>query len=351
MTHKVQDLNRRNLSFSKSRVRELLPEYFAESYPNIITFLEKYYEYLEDENIDSFKTEVNQIFVARDPYQVDLDKLDYILQEIGNGLKTASFFDNPRIMTGLLSRFYRVKGSLNSIEGFFRGFFGQEVTVEYPKNKMFIVGQSEIGYESLKFIQNNALYQIFSILIKSPLSTTDYNDLYLKFVHPAGFYYAGQVEIEGVKAFGITVDSGGSGIRPAAEGGLILASEAPFTTFPITNTAFDVDKAFATQAVEGDSFFTISDFTQLTGLIDSASVTYRMRLDDPISNYQALTPTQLETYYSSLSEIISPNSFTFDDSDRQDSALTSAPDFAMTIETMDNDMFTVLNDSIGDSFY
>ena len=94
MTHKVQDLNRRNLSFSKSKVREVLPEYFVESYPNIVTFLEKYYEYLEAENDDSFKRQINQLFVLRDPDQVDLDKLDYILQEIGNGLKSASFFDN-----------------------------------------------------------------------------------------------------------------------------------------------------------------------------------------------------------------------------------------------------------------
>lgn len=313
MTHKVQDLNRRNLSFSKSKVREVLPEYFVESYPNIVTFLEKYYEYLEAENDDSFKRQINQLFVLRDPDQVDLDKLDYILQEIGNGLKSASFFDNPRLMTSLLSRFYRFKGSRSSIEGFFRGFFGQEVSIEYPKRNMFIVGESEIGYESIRFIQDNALYQIFSILIKSGIQTSSYNDLYLKFVHPAGFYYAGQVTIETSREFGLTSFS--ENLRDSVEAPIYF-SEA--------------------------SFASETEFTQLTGLIDSvgSGPDYRARLDQFISAYQDLTPTQLDTFYSSMTEIITPNSFTFDDSDRQDSALASAPDFSITLETMDNDMYT-----------
>lgn len=319
MTHKIQDLNRRNLSFSKSKVREVLPEYFAESYPNIITFLEKYYEYLEANNDDSFKRQVNQLFVLRDPDQVDLDKLDYILQEIGNGLKSSSFFDNSRLMTQLLSRFYRVKGSRSSIEGFFRGFFGQEVNIEYPKKNMFIVGESQIGYESLRFIQDNALYQIFSLLIKSSLSTSTYNDLYLKFVHPAGFYFAGQVEIEGQKDFTL----------------------ASFSEDPT-----DIVEApiYLSQA----SISTGTAFTQLTGLLDSGATedAYRTQFETPISQYQALTSSQLENYYSSITQLFTPNSFTFDDSDSRDSASAATPDFSLALETMDNDMFTrYLSDS------
>lgn len=319
MTHKVQDLNRRNLSFSRSKVREVLPEYFVESYPNIVTFLEKYYEYLEAENDDSFKTQVNQLFVLRDPDQVDLDKLDYILQEIGNGLKSSAFFDNPRLMTSLLSRFYRFKGSRSSIEGFFRGFFGLESTVEYPKRNIFIVGESEIGYESIRFIQDNELYQIFSLLIKVGVSTSEYNDLYLKFVHPAGFYYAGQVEVETIKDF--TLSSFSEDPRDSA-GSPIYISEAPISFAPA--------------------------FTQLTGLIDSDSVdeAHRINFNETIDKYSSLTSSQVEDYYSSITKIFTPNSFTFDDSDTRDSALAATPDFSLTFETMDNDMFTrYLSDS------
>lgn len=291
MTHKVQDLNRRNLSFSKSKVKEVLPEYFADAYPNLVTFLEKYYDYLDDENASSFKREINNLFVARDPDQVDADKLDYILQEVGNGLKSASFFDNPRLMTTLLSRFYRVKGSLSSIEGFFRGFFGQEVTIEYPKNKMFIVGESDIGYESQKFIQNNKLYQIFSILIKSALSTVEYNDLYLKFVHPAGFYFAGQVELEGTRSFGLEGLFGADSILPADVAAVIYDEVA---TFGMTSLA-----------------------TELTALFDSdanSTNDYRISINEYVNKYKYITVDQMNKFYTRNETILTPNSFTFDDS-------------------------------------
>jgi hypothetical protein len=291
MTHKVQDLNRRNLSFSRSKVKEVLPEYFADAYPNLVTFLEKYYEYLEDENANSFKTEINNLFIARDPEQVDEDKLDYILQEVGNGLKSASFFDNPRLMTSLLSRFYRVKGSLNSIEGFFRGFFGQEVTIEYPKNQMFIVGNSEIGYDSQKFIQNNKLYQIFSILIKSAIATAEYNDLYLKFVHPAGFYFAGQVELEGTRSFGLEGLFGADSVLPEDVAAVIYSDVG---TFGMTSLA-----------------------TELTALYDSdanSTNDYRISISEYVEKYKYLTIDQMNKFYTRNEEILTPNSFTFDDS-------------------------------------
>jgi len=311
MTHLVQDLNRRNLSFSQSKVREVLPEYFVESYPNIVTFLEKYYDYLESINDDSFKRQINQLFVLRDPDQVDLDKLDYILQEVGNGLKSSSFFDNPRLMTSLLTNFYQVKGTRSSIEGFFRGFFGQEITVEYPKRNIFVVGESEIGYESEKFVQDNALYQIFSILIKSGLSTSTYNDLYLKFVHPAGFYFAGEVELEGNKAFGIT----------------------PFTESQLRDSAGIV--VYSSQA----SFGSGTGFAQLTRLRQVGDSNYRSNLNLLVSAYQDI-PVEELSIYGSFTELLDTNSFTFDDSSIRDSDENATPDFSLTLETMDNEIFT-----------
>ena len=45
---------------------------------------------------------------------------------------------------------------------------------------------------------------------------------------------------------------------------------------------------------------------------------------------------ELNKFYSSVAELLSPNSFTFDDSISVD----SGPDMSMTTETMDNDMYT-----------
>ena len=309
MINAVEDLDRRNLSFSKSKVREVLPEYFEESYPNLVLFLEKYYEYLEGENRQSFKTQINSLFVSRDPEQTSVDNLDFLIEEFGNGLKSSAFFDNPRLMTSLLAKFYRVKGSLASIEGFFRGFFGENVVVEYPKQSLFTVGDSKVGYDSLKFIQDNALYQTFSLLIKTPFSTADWRDLYLKFVHPAGFYYQGQVITQTEKAFGLT-----------------SISENPLA-IPVTPLV-----------LSSEGFITLGTvFTETTALWDSnndAINDYRFNVSQPLGSYSLLTTDKLDGFYSTISELVIPNSFTFDDSD------ITRPDFSLALETMDNDMFT-----------
>jgi len=314
MSHSVEDLNRRNLSFSRSKVREVLPEYFQESYPTLITFLEKYYDYLQGEADDAFKTQINRLFVARDPEQNSTEELDLLLNEIGAGLKSASFFSRPRLMTALLSRFYRVKGSLVSIEGFFRGFFGEEVAVIYPKRDLFVVGESHVGHGDLKRIQNNARYQLRSLVYKTGLSVQDWQDLYVKFVHPSGFYYEGELETIGTKEFGLSSTS----VNPLESDGnpIILSTGDGAITTPFTQIVARYDS-------DGDA---VNDFV--------------FTVDQPISAFDSITLTSLSSLYTSVAEILTPNSFTFDDS------ANPGPDFSMSLETMDNAMYTrYLSDS------
>ena len=307
MTHRIDDQNRRDLNFATDKVRELLPSYFLEDYPNLVSFLEYYYEYVEGTADDAFKTQINNLFSIRDISQTSLENLDLIINEIGNGLQVASFFQEPRLMTRLLAAFYRSKGSLLSTEGFFRAFYDEEVTVEYPKDQIFIVSESEIGYESQKFIQDDELYQIFSILIKVGLSVSEYETLYKRFVHPAGFHFAGQVQTEKQVILGIT----GSGEDPLDSADqFILTGTASLTTEP--------------------------QFSELTALIDSDGTNIRIGVNQTIDVYQDLTTQELDRFYSNIAEILSPNSFTFDN----DSDGTARPDTSITLETMDNSMFT-----------
>lgn len=314
MTHSVQDLNRRNLSFSRSKVREVLPEYFQESYPALITFLEKYYDYLQGDADDAFKTQINRLFVARDPEQNSSEELDLLLNEIGVGLKSASFFKQPRLMTSLLSRFYRVKGSLASAEGFFRGFFGEEVTVIYPKRDLFTVGESHIGYGDLKRIQNNSRYQIRSLVYKTGISVQDWQDLYIKFVHPSGYYYEGELETVGEKEFGLSFTA----VNPLESDGnpIIISTGDAVIANPFTQIVARYDS-------NGDD---VNDFV--------------ITVDQPVSTFNAISLENLGGLYTSLAEILTPNSFTFDDS------ANPGPDFSMSLETMDNAMYTrYLSDS------
>ena len=310
MTHQVEDYNRRDINFATDKVRELLPEYFLSEYPSLVAFLEAYYDYLGGTADDAFKTEINSLFAVRDIDQTTLSNLDELINEIGNGLQVASFFQEPRLMAKLLPGFYRSKGTLLSVEGFFRAFYNAEVTIEYPKDQIFIVGESEIGSESLRYIVDNRLYQIFSILIKSGISVADYQQLYKRFVHPAGFYFAGQVSLE-------------------TDFALNLAT-APGIEDPLDSAAV------ASSLVGTASLDPTTGFAQITGLVDSSDgKEIRIALDQDIAVYEDLSSTVVDGFYENIRDVLTPNSFTFDDS-----ADPVGPDMSLSLENMDNTMFT-----------
>ena len=322
----INDNNRQNIILRTSKVGEVVPEFFQEDNSKLISFLESYYNYLDSNVSDGFGYKIQQLINARDAQQTTTDNLDQLIQEIGNGLKAASFFQKPRLMTKLLGDFYRAKGSLNSAEGFFKGFFGIDAEIEYPKQKLFTLANSSdsdisagrvngsaVGYESQKFLTNDGIYQTFSILVKCGLSTVDYVNLYKRFVHPAGFHFAGEV---------LAINEGL--LSPSALGLDPLDSDEPFSVlnvgalsaapFSLPMTAF-LDSGTRNLYMDGDAF--------------------RVRTDQTINDYTTLTATRLGSYYASIAEIMHPNSFTFDDS-----SASPRPDISMTTETMDNEIFT-----------
>jgi len=323
MAHQLNDKNRRHPTLTTAKTGEVLPEYYEVDNPKLITLLDEYYNFLDSDGAQSFADQIEQIHKARDISSTRNNFLDELITELGNGLTQSSFFQNPRLMAKLLAGFYRSKGTLVSAEGFFRGFFGEEVVVEYPKEQIFIVGDSKIGFDSQKFIQDNGIYQIFSILLKVGISTRDYQALYKRFVHPAGFHFAGEVAIlEEAK------------IGPFSNG---LTAQG---LNPIDSDA--LNPIFITQA----SPLLATEFTELTALIDSGGNddVYRVGINQQISVYQNLTASSLTNFYPSIISLLTPNSFTFDDS-----TATGGPDFSMTLETMDNSKFTRYTANILDS--
>jgi len=322
MAHTLKEKNRRQPTLTTSKTGEVLPEYFEADNPKLITLLDEYYKFLDSSGSQSFSDQIEQIHKARDISSTRINFLDELITELGNGLTQSSFFDQPRLMAKLLAGFYRSKGTLVSAEGFFRGFFGEEVVIEYPKEQIFKVGDSKIGFDSQRFIQDNAIYQIFSILVKVGISVQDYEALYKRFVHPAGFHFAGEVAVFeeaniGPFSNGVTAQ----GLNP-------LDSAALNPTF----------------ITEGDITL-VSGFSELTALIDSGGEddVYRVAIDQSITKYQSLTISDLTNFYPSIISFLSPNSFTFDDSG------DPGPDFSMTLETMDNTKFTRYTANILDS--
>lgn len=314
----LDDNNRRQIDFRQYEVKKVLPTYFQEEYQTLIKFLEYYYEYLEqDENVHI----LHNLYRSRDITQVDAKLLQFIEDELLLGQSYFQGFINKREAAKFSNLLYRSKGSLYSIQQFFRAFFQDDPTVEYTKEKIFKLNDSKIGSESGKFITDDKLYQELAILIKSGIPISTWLDVYKLFVHPGGMYVGGQLELvsanaaiptrmpellqnpaEGLKVYNV----GFADYGYAADSGIVQ-----FLTIGDEDSALDASRQLVviepaantstTLIVEGDNR-TGGNYTDFRMNINSRITAYG---DIPISE---LTSQQtLETFFD-------PNSITFDDS-------------------------------------
>lgn len=314
MEKTLTDYDRREVIVRTNKVKEALPEYFVSDYPNLIKFLDYYYDFMDGDDSSganfNFGEEVKNLYRNRDIEAASLKNLDQLIYEIGNELTSADIFGDPRKAAKRLAKFYRTKGSPESLKMFFRMFFGEEIELEYGKNNIFTVGESFIGSESLKYLHNNGLYQLYSVLIKSGLELNKWKDIYKKFVHPAGWYFEGSLQAIGTGSLSmsapISIEDSSPGPTVISQAGLSMS--APFTA--------------------------------LTQLFDSSGDTVRSNLLDTLSVYQSLTLEELNAIgYNSIKDMMRPTSPTFDiDSD---AALwpKAGTDFSNIIETFDQAIF------------
>lgn len=299
MTNRArEDFGRRKLDFFNPKVVEVLPEHFREDYPKLISLLEAYHNFMDsDGNVND---SLRQVLQARDIDGVSLRFLEYLLQEVGVGITSDNFVD-PREIVRNFPDFYRIKGSLFSAKSFFRALYGEEVEISYPKDQLFVVGESNIGAESLRYIQNGALYQTLSILVKSSRPISQWRDLYKRYVHPAGFYLGGEVLAEGI--VNLNLDFMPTAI-PDSE-----ASEFEIVGF----TSLEITPVYE----------------PLTGFFDSERVDLE-RTISPIWNELVST---VDSSYGPLINLATPNTVGFDDSHY------NGIDFSSEVETFDRSTF------------
>ena len=191
----LRDFYRQDANLRQSIVRDVLPEHFYEDYPNLISFLEGYYEYMDSN--DEFGGYIQELISVRDIEDQTLKKLDFLFYELALGVSNEQF-TNAREAIRNFGNFFRVKGTLFSGEGFFRGFYDESVEISYPKDSLFKVGESTVGVEDGKVMQDGGKYQIFSIFVKSPLALATWGQLWRKYVHPSGFFLSAEVLLEGI---------------------------------------------------------------------------------------------------------------------------------------------------------
>ena len=314
MSH-IYELNSRNpVIYFRDKIKEVLPEYFTESYPNLISFLEKYYETLEEDD-KGFSYLVQGLYQIRDLDTTLLSTLDNIFLEFSSNKVSSKFFSNPREAAKLIGFFYKHKGSKLSAEMFFELFFNEDVEVVYPKKNIFIVGESKLGPLSERYIQNDERYQIFSILIRSALQRSSWDSLYKSLVHPAGFYLAGDVAIESV----ITLN--------------IEALEQPTSVAEILPPLFQsVADNTANYAVPDADTYIVQDDSDTDAFAERYSIHATLGL---LGN---ATLVELTNNYNTWVAIADPNSPTFDDDNAADTDDRNI-DFSNVIETTDKQRY------------
>jgi len=305
---------RRDLSLYQGVVSRALPEHFATQYPKLIAFLDSYYEFMRTQEDNGFEETIANLIKNKDLKSGDLLQLEKAMAELTVGLDFSTSLTDPRLKAQLLARFYRTKGSLYSFELFFRWFFGEDVVVEYGKDKVFYLNHppSQIGPASLRFIKNDKLYQTFALLIKVGVPVSQWRDNYKRFVHPAGFYFEGEVVIE-------------SSIDLDYRNMDVVQLDSDAGTLTVTTTPSTVG---------------ISTFSSITGLIpdgsDQDADQERITFGRKVQDFSALTITEMDAQYNTIEDAISANGPTFDEfDDGSDQTI----DFSNTIETFDQNVF------------
>lgn len=312
------DNNRRELSFVDNHsVREALPEFFAEAYPKFVEFLEAYYEYEHGELSPSHL--IHELFETRDIDAVDPSLLSYIEDELLLGEQYFQGFQDKRAAAKLSSVLYRSKGTLFSMQQFFRMFYGVNPDIEYPKKYIFTVGESAIGTESQRYIMDDKLYQQYAVLIKMGIPLSTWRQPYKLFVHPAGVYLGAEMQVAGDGVFDIFAPDA---LKDTDAGLKIVAVTPPLGASATTELT---GLATPRYGIHGSGFD--------DELIDSEySVVTRIRLPRSYA-YEELTIEQLDRIYDDIGEAGGKNSPTFD----EDSSGTDfrVPRLSSTTDTMD----------------
>lgn len=114
---------------------------------------------------------------------------------------------NKRTLYKRIVDYYKIRGSADSIETFFRLLFNDTAEVEYPYESTLIPSSGLYDTTQNLYLNNKGFlsdnikihdsyfYQKFSYVIKSAHNVSEWEDTFNKLVHPAGFIFFGEILI------------------------------------------------------------------------------------------------------------------------------------------------------------
>ena len=302
----LQDLDRRDIDTPDYKVKEVLPQFFRESYPKLISLLDNYYEF-EDSDASPSRL-LNDLFRSRDITQTDAELLKYIEDELLLGQSYFEGFQDKRAAAKYSNTLYRSKGTKYSIQQFFRTFFGIDPEIIYTKKNVFKVGETDsfIGDQSQRFLTNDKLYQTFAILIKAERPFSEWKDTYKLFAHPAGMFVGSEIQIVTDVTDLMEADSS----KPAPLPPIVIEETAGLGDFFFEDT--NVTGGLASLDA---SSLVVDAWTESDGSGGLSGVKSRINTYLNADKFNAESLQHIAKQYSSLRELQTMTSPTFDDSD------------------------------------
>jgi len=303
----------------------VVPSFFYEKYPNLIEWLSFYLEDLP--STKTYEMFHNNPYVLKTISKVNSELLKFLEDELALGYTFSSNDANRRFILQRLSQIIQTKGSLFSIQQFFKILYGVEPDVVYTKRNVFIVDDSLIGPLSDRYIINDRLYQTFAILIRVPIPAQLWEETYRTLIHTAGMYLGAEISLVSVATVENTADDLNHETIISQSVSIGAVSEGAATIGDQTNLETTQLLAYPTPDSDVDGFLriaptsTFATFSTLQGF-DSAGDS------DPL-----LSLANVSAMYSSIERFIDITSPSVD----QDSAVGITP--SSTIETVDADQY------------
>ena len=136
-------------------INKQVPEFVREEYPLFISFLEAYYQFLENEQFTNNASQQNDLTTkAKDlRYVADIDySLNQFEEQFFNTFIPLLPKDTAVTKDFLIKNIlplYQSKGTEKSFQFFFRLLFGQEITIEYPRNQILRASDGQWSIENI----------------------------------------------------------------------------------------------------------------------------------------------------------------------------------------------------------
>jgi hypothetical protein len=157
-------------------VNSQLPEFIREEYPQFISFLEAYYQFLETEQIVNGVTQQNDLTskLKNLRYISDIDQsLSQFEQQFYNEFLSLipkdTKVDKAFLIKNILP-LYQAKGTEKSFQFLFRLLFGEEITISYPRNQILRTSDGKWSIENI--LRTDA--ELYSEYVSDGIQTSYY---------------------------------------------------------------------------------------------------------------------------------------------------------------------------------